>query len=125
MRISAVKRWMPALMLVGGVSLFASAPAHAFCATCYTAAMGAKGLAALKSGILILLVPTVILFSGLMLLIFRYRNSYPYWPSAASQMQPGALADSNLLAREELRDSASVLMPLPTHEGNRAAASRI
>ncbi|SRR5579885_2081659 len=59
-----------------------SAPALAFCATCYTDAIGPKALEALKSGILILLLPTVVIFSGLMWVTFRYRNNYSWWQTS-------------------------------------------
>ncbi|MBI2818163.1 MAG: hypothetical protein HYX72_14610 [Acidobacteria bacterium] len=49
------------------------------CPTCYTDALGPKGLQAIKSGILILLLPTIAIFATLMLLTFRYRNSCPSW----------------------------------------------
>lgn len=49
------------------------------CATCYTDALGSKGLHAIQSGILILLLPTIAIFAALMLLTFRYRNSCPSW----------------------------------------------
>ena len=122
---STIKRSLPALILVGGVCLFASASAHAFCAVCYTDAMGPKALAALKSGILILLIPTVLLFSGLLWLTFRHRNSYPYWPSPGSQALQGILPDSDLAALAEVREATSGPMPLPAYESNRSPASRI
>ena len=81
MRIHEMERWLAAIVVVAGVFLLASAPAFALCATCYTAALGAKGIQALKSGILTLLIPTATLFSGLIWVTFRYRNSSPSWPA--------------------------------------------
>jgi len=78
MRIHEYKKWLAVLVVVAGIFLLASAPAFA-CPTCYTAALGAKGIQALKSGILTLLIPTATLFSGLIWVTFRYRNSYPSW----------------------------------------------
>ena len=62
------------LLLVAAVVLFAS-PSALACPNCYSSALGIKGIAALKSGILILLIPTTLLFAGLIWLIYRRRNS--------------------------------------------------
>ena len=87
MRMGCVKKWLPVLAAVTGVFLLSSRPAFALCATCYNPALGAKGIRALQSGILILLIPTVAIFRGLLWATFRYRNSYPNWPARA-QAEP-------------------------------------
>jgi hypothetical protein len=47
------------------------------CAMCYqnAAASGAQGIAALRNGILVLLIPTLTLFVGLFALLYRHRNA--------------------------------------------------
>ncbi len=47
------------------------------CAMCYqnAAASGAQGIAALRFGILVLLIPTLALFIGLFALLYRHRNA--------------------------------------------------
>jgi len=56
------------------------------CAMCYTTvAGGGKGVIhALQGGIIVLLIPPVLLFSGLTILLFRWRTS------ASSQTRSGA-----------------------------------
>jgi hypothetical protein len=68
-----------ALLLICGAALIALPVPHAFaqsCAMCYqsAAASGAQGGAALRHGILILLVPTLSLFVGIFALIYHRRN---------------------------------------------------
>lgn len=48
------------------------------CAMCYTSAESAKkaGIEALRSGILILLVPPLVMFGGIIWLTYRSRNRY-------------------------------------------------
>jgi hypothetical protein len=48
------------------------------CAMCYTSAAAAKkaGIEALRSGILILLVPPLVIFAGIIWLTYRSRNSF-------------------------------------------------
>ncbi|MBZ5515314.1 MAG: hypothetical protein LAN62_10860, partial [Acidobacteriia bacterium] len=48
------------------------------CAMCYTSAAAAKkaGIEALRSGILILLVPPLMIFAGIIWLTYRSRNSF-------------------------------------------------
>ena len=47
------------------------------CASCYTtaAAGGAKTIHALRNGIIVLLVPPAVVFTGLMLILRRWRTS--------------------------------------------------
>lgn len=106
MRMGSVKKWMPAVAAVTGVFLLSSVPAFA-CPFCYSsAAAGAKGVRALQSGILILLIPAVTIFFGLLWATFRYRNSYPSWPDQGRAEELGSLADSASVEWErELRDS--------------------
>jgi hypothetical protein len=68
-------RWVAAL---AGV-LSSSAMAYAQgCAMCYTSAAAAKAgaLEALRSGILILLVPALVMFAGIFVVIYRSRNRF-------------------------------------------------
>ena len=68
------------------VALFCVLPVDAAfaqgCSTCYTtaAAGGAETVHALRSGILVLLVPPVLIFSGVVALVWR-------WPSRVSPSQ--------------------------------------
>jgi len=80
---SRAKRCRPTLSLAAliplCVSLFGRAPAvfAQGCAMCYqnAAASGEQGRAALRHGILILLLPALSLFSGIFVLIYRRRNT--------------------------------------------------
>jgi hypothetical protein len=68
------------LLLSCGVALVALPVPHVqaqSCAMCYqgAAATGAKGGAALRHGILVLLVPTLSLFVGIFALIYHRRNA--------------------------------------------------
>jgi hypothetical protein len=68
-------RWVAAL---GGV-FSSSALAYAQgCAMCYTSAAAAKAgaLQALRSGILILLVPALTMFAGIFVVIYRSRDRF-------------------------------------------------
>ena len=77
MTMVRIGKWMG--RLAGGVLLLAmtASPAAAFCATCYSAAVGAgsKVIHALQTGILILMVPTLAIFTILGVLAYRRRNS--------------------------------------------------
>jgi hypothetical protein len=68
-----------ALLAAGCAALIALPVPHVFaqsCAMCYqgAAASGAQGGAALRHGILVLLVPTLGLFVAIFALIYRRRN---------------------------------------------------
>jgi hypothetical protein len=65
------------LVCFGLLMLTAPHAAAQGCAMCYqnAAASGAQGRAALRHGILILLLPALTLFSGIFVLIYRRRNS--------------------------------------------------
>ena len=68
-------RWVVAL--IGLVC--SSAPAYAQgCAMCYTSAASAKAgaIEALRSGILILLLPALFMFAGIFVVIYRSRNRF-------------------------------------------------
>jgi hypothetical protein len=58
---------------MAGLWMAGAAPAWA-CPNCYSSALGEKGLHAIKSGILILLLPTMALFGAIMVLTFRRRD---------------------------------------------------
>ena len=71
-------RWMRWLAALAGV-LSPSALAYAQgCAMCYTSAAAAKAgaLQALRSGILILLVPALMMFAGIFVVIYRSRDRF-------------------------------------------------
>ena len=69
------RRWAVGL----GALLSSSTLAHAQgCAMCYTTAAAAKAgaLQALRSGILILLVPALTMFAGIFVVIYRFRDRF-------------------------------------------------
>ena len=104
MRTPGIKTSLLALAFTC-IFLLLSAPAFALCPNCYSSAIGDKGISALKSGILILLIPTMILFGGLFWITFKRRN--PYYP------EPGAFAESG---RENSTDG---LIPIAAPEADR------
>ncbi len=72
-----VRGWVSALVLAGAVHFLTVAPATAQCVLCYAsvAASGNRGIRVLQIGILILLVPTLAILSGLVWVAVRRRNS--------------------------------------------------
>ena len=68
-------RWLAALAGVFSSSALAYAQG---CAMCYTSASAAKAgaLQALRSGILILLVPALMMFAGIFVVIYRSRDRF-------------------------------------------------
>ena len=65
--------------MAGAAGIFAAASAFAQgCAMCYNnaAASKAAGIQALKSGTLILLIPVLLLFAGILAAAFRSRNRF-------------------------------------------------
>ncbi len=92
MRIDSVKKNVMVLAAIAAVLLLSSAPAHA-CATCYTAYMGAKAVQALKNGILILLIPTLAIFGGLLFFTFRHQSASQSWPARAQAPEPEPLTE--------------------------------
>lgn len=71
------------------------------CAMCYTSAAAAKAgaIQALRSGILILLVPALLMFGAIFVVIYRYRNRF------------NGAADWNLEPGLELGDMLSATEP--------------
>ena len=68
--------WMKALGGLAAAVWAAPVPAAAQCVLCYlsAASSGAKGAQALRWGILVMIVPTLALFGGVILLAIRRRN---------------------------------------------------
>lgn len=100
-------RWTKWVLATPAVLLSASQPAFA-CATCYTSSLGPKGLQAIKSGILILLLPTAAIFGALILLTFWYRNSCPSWRRVVPEQVPPQPSQLDLLALDSYEtDSAA------------------
>jgi len=83
MRLSQCKLAVPSLLLV--VFIVARTAAQG-CAMCYqnAAASGAVGRAALRHGVLILLVPAIGLFCGILALL--YRRGHPARRQTASRL---------------------------------------
>jgi hypothetical protein len=75
---NAKNRHLIALALLVAIAAVSAPQAFAqSCAMCYqnAAASGAQGIAALRFGILVLLIPTLSLFIGLFALLYRHRNA--------------------------------------------------
>jgi uncharacterized membrane protein YjgN (DUF898 family) len=73
---------------VAVVAFGASSPAYAQgCAMCYTSASAAKASAiqALRSGILILLIPSLLIFAATAVLVIRRRNQFNEAPDWAEE----------------------------------------
>jgi hypothetical protein len=80
-----------AITLLGGTLIFAPASFAQGCALCYNdaAATGPQAQAALRHGILILLIPPMLIFSGLFGMLYRRRNAHheaSQLPSSAGSM---------------------------------------
>jgi hypothetical protein len=77
--IQLIGAWL--VVLVAGQELYGQS-----CAMCYTtvAGGGKSFIHALQGGIIVLLIPPVLLFSGLTILLFRWRTS------ASVRTRPGA-----------------------------------
>lgn len=78
-------------------TLFATLPAAAQCVLCYRTAQGAgaKIIGVLKVGILILLIPTVLIFGAVALMLYRRRKAPGGEPAEtmhATGWDPGAVA---------------------------------
>jgi hypothetical protein len=68
-------RWMGALAVIAA-SFLAGPAARAQCVLCYLSASstGDRGASVLRAGILVLLIPTVLIFGGVILLALRRRD---------------------------------------------------
>lgn len=71
-----LKRLVAAILLAGGTLISTSAAIAQGCALCYAdaAATGPQTQAALRHGILVLMIPPMFIFAGLYLLLYRRRN---------------------------------------------------
>lgn len=83
--------WMVQIPLI--VLAVLSAPMSAFsqgCALCYTqaASAGARMIAALRSGILILIAPPMLMTIGVAIVAYRRRNHYSEDDAGASDARP-------------------------------------
>jgi hypothetical protein len=70
-------RWLRILLVLGGLLLLMALPALSQnCALCYTqaASSGSKVIAALRSGILVLIVPPTLGSIGMIFVVHRKRN---------------------------------------------------
>src|SRR5690349_7332136 len=94
-------RWLMTVLAVTAAFLHRVTPALA-CPLCMSAA-DPKGIRALQSGILILLIPALGIFCGLFALTFRYRNDSHVWRrSALPEMPLPADADLFGIASSEV-----------------------
>lgn len=77
-----------AMTLLAGTMISAPAAFAQGCALCYNdaSATGPHAEAALRHGILILLIPPMLIFSGLFVMLYRRRNAH----HEASQLASGA-----------------------------------
>ena len=73
-RLLKVVQWVAAQALA---TLFATLPAAAQCVLCYRTVQGAgaRVISVLKVGILILLIPTVLIFGAVALMLYRRRKT--------------------------------------------------
>ncbi len=71
-----VRRWVSTLSMWAAVYCVTAAPAAAQCILCYTSAAGSgdRGIRAIQTGILILMVPTVTILCGLVWMAFSRRH---------------------------------------------------
>lgn len=75
--LSLNSRWLRIITALAGLLLLGAVPAFSQgCALCYTqaASSGAKMIAALKSGILVLVVPPTLGSIGMLFVVHRKRN---------------------------------------------------
>ena len=104
-----LRRWIG---LMAGVALAAcgsAIPAAAQCALCYTsaAATGERGAAVLRVGILVLLIPTLLTFAGVVFLTLRslkWRESWTDQPLQEGEERRGF----PLAAPQESRSSSAL-----------------
>lgn len=92
MRITRAVKWT-ARAAVAVVAMAVSAPAFAQgCAMCYNSAAAAKASAiqALRSGVLILLFPVLLMFIGIFVMAFRSRNRFNEPEPADRPAAPGS-----------------------------------
>jgi len=85
-------KWLTGFMATVA-AMAASVPAYAQgCAMCYNSAAAARaaGIQALKSGTLILLIPVLLLFAGIVGIAFRSRNRFNEPEPLAPPAVPGA-----------------------------------
>jgi len=91
---ATMKLWRPiailSIALAGLITLLAPVPAFAqSCALCYTqaASSGARMIQALKSGILILVIPPTLGSIGMIFVVYRKRNQVRRTESGAESRQ--------------------------------------
>src|SRR5262245_34686059 len=91
------RKWLAYIVAVIAFSGMTASPALAQCATCYAtvASSGARVIEALRSGILVLILPTLALFGAILFSVFRRvksetRGEQP-WPTYL----PGSDSDHN------------------------------
>lgn len=72
-------KWLAAILLTAVVHFQTAAPAAAQCIMCYMGASGsgARGIRAIQIGILILMIPTVAIMTGLVYTVIRRRHARP------------------------------------------------
>jgi hypothetical protein len=87
--LARIRSWISAAFGCIAVHFLTAAPVSAQCILCYTSVAGSgdRGIRTLQIGILILLVPTVAMLSGLVWMAVRRRNSDA--GADAYEMDPG------------------------------------
>jgi hypothetical protein len=106
-------RWRSrlALLVVAVITFGASRMAHAQgCAMCYTSASAARAgaIQALRSGILILLIPTLLVFAATAVLVIRRRNQFneiPDWTQDHDRELRDLLAGMKRAGEREVHES--------------------
>jgi hypothetical protein len=71
-------KWTPRVAALAGLFFCPALACAQGCAMCYTSAAAAKAgaIQALRSGILILLMPALVMFAGIFVVIYRSRNRF-------------------------------------------------
>ena len=122
-------KWARGLAFLSGL-LSSSALAYAqVCAMCYTSAAAAKAgaLQALRSGILILLVPALMMFAGIFVVIYRSRdrfNGSADWSAEQERELREMLMQMESVERPDLQErTLPSVVRSPLSVANRPAAT--
>jgi hypothetical protein len=109
-----------AWVMMCGLAAFIPQAAAQTCAMCYqnAAATGPRGRIALQHGILILLVPAVGLFAGILALLWRRRVADPTCKTDTPQIQNNSEVLLSMLAMES--DRSVLALPQLMERGEKA-----
>lgn len=93
------------LGLLAAMEWIATSPAAAQCILCYASAAsaGSKTIEALRTGILVLIIPTMLIFAGVILLAVRHRNLGSTGENESPQNGAGKAEPQPLATDQEAR----------------------